>query len=114
VAHEITQPIGSARNNAHAALNVLDNQPPDLGEARKALRCVVGDTDRPGVIIDRIRDHIKKAPPRKHRFDLNKATNKAIALARNAIADRGVSIQARLTEILPPVEGDRVQLQQVS
>jgi PAS domain S-box-containing protein len=73
--HEITQPIASARNNARAALNFLDQQPPDLGEVREALSCVVGDADRAGNIIDRIREHIKKAPPRKERFDLNAAIN---------------------------------------
>jgi C4-dicarboxylate-specific signal transduction histidine kinase len=60
LAHEITQPIGSARNNARAALNFLDEQPPDLGEVREALGCVVGNIDRAGDIVDRIRNHIKK------------------------------------------------------
>ncbi len=48
LAHEITQPIAAARNNARAALNFLDQQPPDLGEVREALGCVVGDADRAG------------------------------------------------------------------
>src|ERR1700674_3412596 len=113
LSHEITQPIATARNNARAALNFLDKQPPDLGEVREALGCVVGDADRAGVIIDRIRDHIKKAPPRKHRFDLNEAINEVIGLAQSAIAKNGVSVQTRLTEGLAPVEGDRVQVQQV-
>jgi PAS domain S-box-containing protein len=113
LAHEITQPIASARNNARAALNFLDKQPPDLGEVREALGCVVGDADRAGDIVDRIRDHIKKAPPRKRRFDLNEAINEVIVLARSVIGKNGVSVQTRLTEGLTPVEGDRVQLQQV-
>jgi C4-dicarboxylate-specific signal transduction histidine kinase len=113
LAHEITQPIATARNNARAALNFLDKQSPDLGEVREALGCVVGDADRARVIIDRIRDHAKKAPPPKHRFDLNEAINEVIVLARSAIAENGVSVQTRLTEGLAPVEGDRVQLQQV-
>ena len=113
LAHEITQPIAAARNNARAALNFLNKQAPDLGEVREALGCVVGDADRAGLIVDRIRDHIKKAPPRKHRFDLNEAINEVIVLARSAIAENGVSVQTRLTEGLAPVEGDRVQLQQV-
>ena len=111
--HEITQPIGSARNNARAAQIFLDTQPPDLSEVREALGCVVDDADRAGNIIDGIRDHIKKAPPRKHRFDLNEAINEVIVLAQSAIAKNEVSVQTRLTESLVPVEGDRVQLQQV-
>jgi PAS domain S-box-containing protein len=113
LSHEITQPIASARNNASAAQNFLDMQPPDLGEAREALRCVVGDTDRAGDMIDRVRDHIKKAPPRKGQFDLNEAINEVIVLGRSAIIKNGVSVQTRLSEELFPIHGDRVQLQQV-
>jgi signal transduction histidine kinase len=114
LAHEITQPIAAARNNARAALNFLDKQPPDLDEVREALGCVVGDADRAGEIIDRIHDHIKKAAPRKNRIDLNEAIHEVIVvLARSAIAENGVSVQNRLSEGLAPVEGDRLQLQQV-
>jgi len=113
LAHEITQPIAAARNNARAAMHFLDRNPPDLGEIREALASIVDDADRAGDIIDRIRDHIKKAPPRKSRFDLNKAIDEVIALARNAIATNGVLVRTRLTEALFPVEGDRIQLQQV-
>ena len=105
LAHEITQPIATARNNARAATRFLDRNPPDLGEVREALECIVGDADRAGDIIDRIRDHIKKAPPRKGRFDLNKAINEVIALAESAITTNGVSVRTRLAEALLPVQG---------
>jgi len=113
LSHEITQPIASAHNNARAAQNFLDMQPPDLSEVREALSCVVGDTERAGDIVDRIRDHIKKAPPRKEHFDLNEAINEVIILGRSAIIKNDVSVQTRLSEGLVPVHGDRVQLQQV-
>ena len=113
LAHEITQPIASAGNNARAALNFLNEQPPDLSEVREALACAVGDADRAGDIIERIRDHIKKAPPRKDHFDLNKTIDEVIVLARSATTKNGVSVETRFTEGLVPVHGDRVQLQQV-
>jgi C4-dicarboxylate-specific signal transduction histidine kinase len=113
IAHEITQPIATARNNARAALNFLDKRPPDLGEVREALDCVVDDADRAKDIIDRIRDHITKAPPRKDRFDLNKAINDVIALARSAIIENAVMVHIRLAEGVASVRGDRVQVQQV-
>jgi len=113
LSHEITQPIASARNNARAAQNFVDMQPPDLAEVREALACVVGDVDRAGDIIDRIRQHMKKAPLRKERFDLNAAIDEVIVLARSVIFRNGVSVQTRLADGLLPVQGDRVQLQQV-
>ena len=69
LAHEITQPIAAARNNARAALNFLDKQPSDLGEVREAIGCVVSDADRAGVIIDRMRDHVKKGTAAKASFE---------------------------------------------
>jgi PAS domain S-box-containing protein len=113
IAHEVNQPIGSARNNARAALNFLDRSPPDLGEVREALGCIVADADRAGGIIDRIRDQIKKAPPRSDRFDLNQAIEEVIGLAQSTITENGVSVQTRLASGMAPVQGDRVQLQQV-
>jgi PAS domain S-box-containing protein len=113
LSHEITQPIASARNNARAAQNFLNMQPPDLGEVREALSCVVGDTDRAGDMIDRIRDQIKKAPPRKAHIDLNEAINEVVALGRSAAIANGISVQTRLSAGLAPIHCDRVQLQQV-
>jgi PAS domain S-box-containing protein len=113
LSHEITQPITSARIYAGAAQNFLEMQPPDLGGVREALAGIVGNSDRAGEIIGRVREQVKKAPPRKERFDLNTAINEVIALGRTAIVNKGVLIQTRLSDGLLPTNGDRVQLQQV-
>jgi PAS domain S-box-containing protein len=113
LAHEIAQPIATARNNARAAMHFFDRSTLDPGQVKEALTCVVDDADRAGKILDRIRDHIKKAPPRKERVDLNQAITDVIALAQGAIITNGVSVQTRLTEGLPHVQADRVQVQQV-
>jgi PAS domain S-box-containing protein len=113
ITHEVKQPIGAARNNARAALNFLGKDPPDLDEVREALSCVVGDADRAGDIVDRIRALVKKAPPRKERLDINAGIREVIELTRDESAKNGISIQVDLADGLPLIEGDRVQLQQV-
>jgi C4-dicarboxylate-specific signal transduction histidine kinase len=113
LSHEITQPIASTRIYARAAQNFLDMEPPDLGEVRETLAGIVGNAGRAGDIIERIRDQIRKAPPRKERFDLNAAIDEVIGLARSAIIKNRVWVQTRLSQGLFPVHGDRVQLQQV-
>ena len=60
-----------------------------------------------------MRDHIKKAPPRRQPFDLNEAIREVIATVRSAIDQNRVSVRTRLMDGLGPVQGDRVQLQQV-
>ena len=113
LSHEILHPIATARNNARAGMRFLEMNPPNLGEVREALACVVRDADRARDIVGRMRDHIKKAPPRKERFDLNAAINEVIVLAQSVTHRNGVSVQTRLADGLLPVLGDRVQLQQV-
>src|SRR5499427_5309053 len=73
LAHEILHPIATARNNARAGMRFLELSPPSLDEARAALGCVVRDVDRAKDIVGRMRDHIKKTPPRREPFDLNEA-----------------------------------------
>src|SRR6516165_750636 len=113
IAHEVIQPIATARNNARAGLRFLELSPPNLGEAREAFDCVVAEIDRAGDIIHRIRDHIKKAPPKMDRFDVNEAIRNAIILTRGEVVKIGASIQTQLAEPLPFFWGDRVQIQQV-
>jgi C4-dicarboxylate-specific signal transduction histidine kinase len=113
IAHEIKQPIATARNNAAAALRFLDKSPPDVAEAREALGCIVDDTDRASDVVDRIGALIKKAPPRKEVIDLNAAILDVTALSQNEAVKSGVTLATQLADELPLIECDRVQLQQV-
>ena len=113
LAHEILHPIATARNNARAAMRFLDMNPPNMAEVGEALACIVRDADRGKNIVDRIRDHIKKAPPRNDRFDLNEAIQEVIEMVRAPIEKNRVSVRTRLAAGLTSVWGDRVQLQQV-
>jgi signal transduction histidine kinase len=94
-------------------LRFLAAEPPDLDEVREALECVVNETYRASDILGGIREQIKKAPPRKEQIDLGIAIEEVIALVRGELLKNHVSVQTRLAPGLPPVHGDRVQLQQV-
>jgi C4-dicarboxylate-specific signal transduction histidine kinase len=113
IAHEIKQPIATARNNAAAALRFLDRSPPDVAEVREALTCLVNDADRAGDVVDRIGSLIKKAPPRKEVFDLNAAILEVTALTHSEAVKTGVTVGTQLAGESPRIQGDRVQLQQV-
>jgi PAS domain S-box-containing protein len=113
IAHEVNQPIAAAATNAEAALRWLGARSPDLEEVRQAFGRIVKDAHRAGDVIGRIRELIKKAPPRKEGVDMNAAIGEVIELTRGEAAKNGASVQTALGEGLPLVEGDRVQLQQV-
>ena len=114
IAHEIAQPIGAVYNRANAAINFLNKDPPDLEEVREAISRIADAADRAREIIGRIRDQVKKAPPRKDFFDLNEAIEEVLFLAGNAITKDAIAVQTGFAKGLPPVQGDRVQLQQVA
>jgi PAS domain S-box-containing protein len=113
LAHEILHPIATARNNARAGMRFLEMSPPDLREVMEALACVVRDADRAKDIVGRVRDHIKKSPPKEELFDLNEAIDEVIVMVRHAIDRNRVSVHTHLMQGLISVRGDRVQLQQV-
>jgi PAS domain S-box-containing protein len=113
IAHEVNQPIAATVTNAQAALRWLARQPPDLEEVRQALDRIVETGRRTGDVIDRVRALIKKTPPRKYHLDINDAVREVIELTRGEAIRSGVSVQMRLADELPFIEGDRVQLQQV-
>jgi C4-dicarboxylate-specific signal transduction histidine kinase len=113
IAHEVNQPIGAMCSNAEAALRWLDRQPPDLEEVRQSLARIVSDGHRAAGVVGRIRNLVKKAPPRKDCLDINGAIREVIELTRCEARKNAVFVQTELADDLPIVEGDRVQLQQV-
>jgi C4-dicarboxylate-specific signal transduction histidine kinase len=113
IAHEVNQPIAAIVANADAALRWLDAQPPDLGEVRQALRGIIGDGNRTGEVIARIRGLINKVPPRRDPLDMNQAISDATTLARTELIKHRIALQIQLAQEPPVVRGDRIQLQQV-
>ena len=113
IAHELSQPISAALTNANTALFWLNTQPPELEKVGQALARVVKDGSRAGDVIGRIRALIKKAPPRRDGVEINDAILEITALTSGEAEKQGVSVRTRLTDGLPLLQGDRVQLQQV-
>ncbi len=113
IAHEVKQPITAAITYALAARRWLSAEPPNFREVDHALSLIVKEGNRAGDVVARIRTLIKKAPPRNERLDINEAILEVVALTRHEAVKNRVSIETQLTEGLPRVQGDRVQLQQV-
>ena len=111
IAHEINQPLGAIVNSASACLRWLDADKTE--EARQSAVRAIAEGHRASEIITRIRALAKKAPPQKDWFDLNETIREAIVLARNEVQRNGVTLEAQLSEHLPAILADRVQLQQV-
>jgi len=113
IVHEVAQPVAASVTNANAALRWLAAEPPDLEEAHQALSRILRDGKRANDIIGRIRALVRKEPPRKVQFDTNDTILEVLALTRAELRRNRIVPHTQLADGLPPVQGDRVQLQQV-
>jgi PAS domain S-box-containing protein len=113
IAHEVNQPLSAIVNNGSACLRWLASEEPNLDEARDAARRIIRDGNRAGEVITRIRALLRKTGAEKARLDINQTIREVVTLTRNEAAGKGVAIRMELATGLPPVLGDRVQLQQV-
>lgn len=113
IAHEVSQPIAAAVTNSHAALRWLGAQPPELDEARLALSRLINDANRAADVMDRIRRQIRKAPPQKESLEINATVREMVDFTRGEISRSASTVQVRLAEGLPSIQGDRVELHQV-
>jgi PAS domain S-box-containing protein len=113
IAHEINQPLAAIVADASASLNWLGTERPDLDRVREALAAVVKDGHRAADVVQRIRELARKSDPRKSWLDVNDVVRDVVPLVRTEVLRHGVSLRTELAAALPPVLGDRVQLQQV-
>jgi PAS domain S-box-containing protein len=113
IAHEVNQPLSGIVSNASASLRFLSGDAPNLEEAREAVRDIVRDGKRAAEIITRIRALTKRTPMSREKLDLNETISEVLALIGDEARRQSVIVRTQLADSLPPVAGDRVQLQQV-
>ena len=113
IAHEVNQPLAAIVTNGQAALRWLRRDVPDLNEATEALNRVVANGRRAGEIVTRIRTFLTKAAPRREHIELDGMVDEAAWLIEREMAQNGVKLRKEVAAGLPPILGDRVQLQQV-
>ena len=113
IAHEVNQPLTAVTNNGSACLRLLAKGNLDPEVLRRALEEIVADATRASAVISRIRAFIKKAPTEMYELDINNVIQEVLALAGHELQNNQVFVDCHLTETLPHVRADRVQLQQV-
>ena len=113
LAHEINQPITAAATDARTCLRWLAREQPDIGEARESAARMVNAVTRAADIISRLRQLFKKGAPQTSLVDVSEVIQEMVVLLRSEASRHSVSILTELSEDLPRVVADRVQLQQV-
>jgi PAS domain S-box-containing protein len=113
LAHELTQPLTAILSNAQAALRFLNPPSSDLDEVRAILADIVADDQRAGEVIQRLRGLLTRSELERLPLDLNEVIRDVVRLIHSEVVIKNVTVILDLGRDLPPVPGDRVQLEQV-
>jgi signal transduction histidine kinase len=113
IAHEVNQPLSGIITNASTCLRMLAADPPNVDGARETARRTIRDGGRASDVIQRLRALFSKKDAAAEEVDLNEAAREVIALSLSDLQRSRVILRPEFADDLPPVSGDRVQLQQV-
>ena len=113
IAHEVNQPLSGIITNAGTCVRMLDADPPNVDGARETARRTIRDGNRASEVITRLRALFGKKDTSTESVNLNEAAREVIALSLGELQRNRVTLRAEFADELPPVTGDRVQLQQV-
>lgn len=110
LAHEISQPLTAILSYAESAKRLLKDREPQVQEI---LQYIVNDDQRAAEVIRRLRVLLKKNKPTFDPIDMNALVNETVQLIATDVTVRNKTIKTQLAKNLPPIHGDRIQLQQV-
>jgi PAS domain S-box-containing protein len=113
IAHEVNQPLSGIITNASTCLRMLAADPPNFEGARETARRTIRDGERAANVIRRLRALFARSAATKELVDLSEAAREVIALSSSDLQSRQVVVSTEFANDLPPIIGDRVQLQQV-
>jgi predicted ATPase/signal transduction histidine kinase/GAF domain-containing protein len=113
IAHEVNQPLAAIVTNGEASLRWLNRPRPEIDQVRGGLEQMIGDAERASNVVYRVRALSKKIEPNQVPLDVNDVLNEVIKLVDREILSHQIALRVELAPDLPPVLGDRVQLQQV-
>src|SRR5262249_34502163 len=113
IAHEINQPLSGIMTNAGTCLRMLSADPPNVEGAIETARRTIRDGNRASDVITRLRTLYSKKDISFEPIDLNDAAREVISLFMSDLRRNRVILRSELGEDLPPIAGDRIQLQQV-
>jgi PAS domain S-box-containing protein len=113
IAHEINQPLGAIVASSNACSRWLAKTPLPIDNVRRAMERIAAEGHRAGDIVRSVRTLTRKSGPDLVELDINDAIRDVFALIRSELNHHGVVLEAELSNVIEPVMGDRVQLQQV-
>jgi C4-dicarboxylate-specific signal transduction histidine kinase len=113
IAHEVSQPLSGILVNANACVRLLALDPPNVASATDTAQRTIRDATRATEVVKRLRAMFNRQSPALEEINLNEIAREVIVLSSRDMREKSIVLEAKLNPELPPVSGDRTQLQQV-
>ena len=113
IAHEVSQPLSAIAANGEAGLRWLAREVPETEQAIASMRGIISDAKRASEVVGKIRELARKVEPEVTQLDIHEIIDEAVALIRREMVGHHVTLDLQPAPGLPPIRGDRIQLQQV-
>jgi C4-dicarboxylate-specific signal transduction histidine kinase len=113
IAHQLNQPLAAILSNAEAARQLLAREPVDRAELAEICDDIVRSDHRAAEVIRRLGELFRRGELERKPVDVNELLRESLELARTDLSMRRVGLVTALEASLPPIQGGRVQLQQV-
>lgn len=113
IAHEVNQPLAAVVTNGEACLRWLRRPVPDLGEAENTVTRMIANARRASDVVARLRALVRRGEPDHHPIAPSELVEESVLLLERELANHRVRLVLELDPDLPPIKGDRIQLQQV-
>ncbi|MBC7818630.1 MAG: GHKL domain-containing protein [Planctomycetaceae bacterium] len=114
LAHELNQPLAAVSLQSEIATQLVQQNGAESRDALlSSLREITEQSQRAGVIVRSLREQVRKPEPVRATVALNNVVHDAVRLIEAQAERAGVTIRSKLSEPLPPILGDSIQLEQV-
>ena len=113
IAHELNQPLAAIQANTGAAIQLLRTGKAGQEELLEILGDIAADDLRAGAIIARMREPIRRNAFTFQPLHLNRLIGELVKSVRRNASLLETSLELDLDQELPPLLGDKIQLQQV-
>jgi PAS domain S-box-containing protein len=113
IAHELNQPLTGILSNAQAAELMMNQNLWEKEGLRDIIGDIISDTKRAVEVIRNLKELYREQKIEFLPIDINSVIDESIRLLHSEIIMHQVALTTDLESSLPPVNGNRVQLQQV-
>ncbi|MDE2148447.1 MAG: PAS domain S-box protein [Gammaproteobacteria bacterium] len=113
IAHEVNQPLAAIASYASAARRMLLGGMSDQQELATVLDKIAAQSDRAGKVIRGLRNLARKREAVSEPVDCRALIQEVLRLVEFELRAKGLRVLLNLEPVLPVVQGDGVQIQQV-